>query len=461
MRFRPLVLWAAVAAAAALLMVLTDSHTVKAGTFNPSLEIIVNDPTPGVSSDITTKFSIPKGDVQFAGAVTFLPRDWGIVEGKKVPIGAPVGKVTAQATLGLVNGACDQDLPVEFEMFNASLDPNDKVAFYDDLDQNNTDDFADDKDNNGLWDAIDKYPDFLPRLFDDVPIRRSAGVSIVASTPVLLQFLIFPPGTIVSKTVDLPHDESLGYPTVTVLQAVGDREAIPQPGPITDFCTPLTSEVLTLGKTEFDGKEYPLLFNPLDSKQTFTFISAGQRDADGDGFENSLDTCPYDKNVGNPRVAYIGDADNDGLDAVCDPNDDPEKQGTNSDHDGDGYLNRGDNCPLLANGEAETNQKDSDLDQIGDVCDKNSTSADTEGQLILEQPTQEITIGSGSGSGGVAPECKDWCYQLGEGTAKDQGGGGGGGGGSSTVIIIVIVVIVAVLVLGGGAFFALRRRGGA
>lgn len=475
---RPLALWAVVAAAAALVFVTGGSGTARAsdistepeasvpGTFNPKLEIKLEDPTPGAYSNLLTSFSIPKGDVQFAGAVTFLPREWGIVKGEKVPVGAPVGKVTAEATLGLVNGACDQDLPVEFDMYNASLDPKDTVAFYDDTDGNNTDDFADDKDNNGLWDAIDKYPDFLPRLFDRVPIRRSAGVSIVASTPVLLQFLIFPPGTIVSKNIDLPHDESLGYPSVTVLQAVGDTEATPQPGAITDFCTPLVSEVVTLGKTEFEGKEYPLLINPTDGEYTFNFISAGQRDADGDGFENSFDSCPYDKNVGDPRVSYVGDADNDGLDAVCDPNDNPEKGGTNSDQDGDGYLNRQDNCPLIANGELETgpggNQHDKDLDQIGDLCDKNPDNADTEGKLILEQPTVKVTVGAGgSGPGSVSDKCTpDICYQLGKENGSTSGGGGGDGG-SSTAIIIVVVVIAAVVVLAGGAFFALRRRSGA
>ncbi len=479
MKLRPLALWAVVAAAATLVFVTGGSDTARAGdintdadvssapgTFSPKLEIKLEDPAPGAYSNLLTSFSIPKGDVQFAGAVTFLPQEWGIVKGDKVPIGAPVGKVTAEATLGLVNGACDQDLPVEFEMFNASLNDKDTVAFYDDTDGNNTDDFADDKDNNGLWDAIDKYPDFLPRLFDTVPIRRSAGVSIVASTPVLLQFLIFPPGTIVSKNIDLPHDKELGYPSVTVLQAVGDTEATPQPGAITDFCTPLVSEVVTLGKTEFEGKEYPLLINPTDGEYTFNFISAGQRDADGDGFENSFDTCPYDKNVGDPRVAYVGDADNDGLDAVCDPNDNPDQGGTNSDQDGDGYLNRQDNCPLIANGELETgpggNQHDKDLDQIGDLCDKNPDNADTEGKLLLEQPTVKITVGAGgSGPGSVSDKCtSDICYQLGKESGPTTGGEGGGGG-SSTAIIIVVVVIAAIVVLAGGAFFALRRRSGA
>ncbi len=85
--------------------------------------------------------------------------------------------------------------------------------------------------------------------------------------------------------------------------------------------------------------------NPSDGKYTFGTFALGQRDADGDGYENSLDTCPLALNVGNPRITGDGDLDSDGLDAVCDPNDNVAG-GTNSDEDGDGYLNRQDNCPL-------------------------------------------------------------------------------------------------------------------
>jgi len=84
-------------------------------------------------------------------------------------------------------------------MLNASIDRNDTVSFNDTEkdDTDNTRDYAKDKDENGLYDAIDKYPDFIDRVFDTdnlQPIRRSAGIAIVAGIPVLLQFLVFEPG---------------------------------------------------------------------------------------------------------------------------------------------------------------------------------------------------------------------------------------------------------------------------
>lgn len=462
--------WGSAAVAALALVATLGSYDANAGTFNPKLEITVDDPAPEATSDISVAFSIPDGDVMFAGAVTFYPNDWGIVKGSEIPVGTRVGTVNADATLGLINSSCDQALPVEFEMYNASLNNKDTVAFYDDTDGNNTDDFADDKDKNGLWDAIDKYPDFMDRIFYEdknnngvkdegeppiVPFRRSAGVSIVASTPVLLQFVIFPPGTKVSNRVDLPNDKELGFPSVTVLQAIGDPDAVPKPGSITDFCSPLTSTISIQGKTD-DGQ--PLFYNPQNGTYKFNAISAGQRDGDGDGFENGLDTCPYVKNVGNPRIRNEGDADSDGLDAACDPNDNPDTGGTNSDQDGDGYLNAQDNCPLVANGETDaTNQVDDDLDQIGDACDKDPTVAD--GELILQQPVQEIKIGDGTGARGPSTACGDKCASPdAPATTSDSGGSDGGGGGGSSAIIIVIAIIAAVVVLGGGAFLFMRKR---
>jgi hypothetical protein len=168
---------------------------VEAGTFNPVLEISITDPIPEISSEITVDFNLTKGDVQFGGVVAFIPQEWGIVKGEEIPVGAVVGHLESRATLGLVGSACNQELPVEFDMLNASIDRSDTVSFNDtnkdDIDT--TRDYAKDVNpENGMYDAIDKYPDFIDRVFDAPrplqPIRRSAGISIVAGIPVLLQF---------------------------------------------------------------------------------------------------------------------------------------------------------------------------------------------------------------------------------------------------------------------------------
>ena len=434
----------------ALIAFLAVAYPSDAQTFNPTLDVTLDDTTPEVASGFTVDFALPKDNVQFAGLVQFIPRDWGIVRGDQIEIGTDVGNLEAAATLGLIGGACNSDLPVVFEFKNASLDTGDTVSF-DDADDNGTADFAEDKDDNGLIDAVDKYPSFLNSVFEDLqPLKRTAGMTIVAGIPVLLQFLIFEPGTEISD--EIPSDAELGFPTVTILQNIGDDDAEPQPGAITDFCAPLTTINVTFG-TSPDGQQ--LFVNPQDGTYTYTTIALGQRDADGDGFENSLDTCPFTVNVGDPKVANSGDLDSDGLDAACDPNDDLATGGTDSDEDADGYLNRQDNCPLVANGQAEDNQADEDLDQIGDACDPNPTVAD--GELSSARLESVIIIGDGTGPGGPpsAEACPD-CFVVGEdGTVRPDGDDDSNTG---VIIAIIIAVVVAVAVIGGGAAMMMRRR---
>ena len=423
-----------------------------AQTFNPDLAVSTASMEPETSSDIITNFDTSIGDVNFAGLVAFIPPEWGVVPGDKIPIGASIGSLESQVTLGLINSPCNQALPVVFDMMNASLDRNDTVSF-DDLDDDLTPDFAQDADGNGIDDAIDHYPDFINRIFDDQqPIRRAAGITLIAGTAVLLQFLIFEPGTFFDELI--PNDEELGYPSVTLLQNIGDPELVPAPGVITDFCTPLTTINLSFGETA-DGDQ--IMVNPQNGTYTFTTIALGLRDADGDGYENLLDTCALVPNVGDPRIPFDGDLDGDGLDAACDPNDDAATGGINSDEDADGYPNRADNCPLDPNGEQEDNQADEDEDQIGDACDPNPTVAD--GELLSVRLESVVSIGDGTGDGGPpsAEACPD-CYVLGQ--SSSTGGDDDDGSNSGLIIGIIVAVIAAVVIIGGGAAMMMRRREG-
>ena len=454
MILKTLMRWGAVAAVLTFVMVASKADPVGAQTFNPVAGITVTDPTPETPSDLVANLDLPSGDVQFAATVAFIPPEWGIIPGDKIPIGAPVGTLTSKAVLGLINSACNQELPIEFAMMNASLDLSDTVSMEDE-DDNLTVDFAEDADGNGLDDAIDHWPEFITRIVDQVPIRRVAGITLVAGTAVLLQFLIYEPGTLIDDLI--PNDPELGYPSVTFLQNAGDPDAVPSPGVITDFCTPLTVLNTTLGET-VDGD--PVMVNPQNGTYTFTTYLLGQRDADGDGYENSLDTCALIVNVGNPRITLDGDADGDGLDAACDPNDDPAAQGTDSDEDADGYPNRQDNCPLDPNGEreGEDNQADEDSDQIGDACDPNPMDAD--GDLSAVTLEAEVIIGDGTGPGGPpsAEACPD-CFVF----NLDGSSSGDDDGGSDTGLIIIIIAaaIAAVVIIGGGATMMMRRREGA
>lgn len=482
----------------AIVLLLGSADSARAD-FNPTLDVTIENPAPEANSNQTVDFNLPSGDVNFGGVVAFVPREVGIVPGDQIPIGAVVGQLTSGATLGLINGACNNALTVEFTFLNSSIDPTDTVPFLD-ADDNNTPDFVEDKDNSGLPDAFEKYPDFITRVLDDVPgdevgqplqpIRRSAGITIVAGVEVLLQFLIFEPGTFINENI--PNDEELGFPTVTLLQNAGDPTQDPIPSAITDFCTPLTTnntsfaiskdnpctdesvptdqldplcevtgavfDIPEVATTTPDESGTVLFTNPQDGTYTFTTLSVGLRDADGDGLENLLDTCAFVANVGDARIGGDGDEDNDGLDAACDPDDSV----TNSDEDLDGFLNRQDNCPLDPNGENEDNQRDTDNDQIGDACDPNPDSADTEGELTIVRLTKEVIFGTGEGEGGPpsAEACPN-CFVIGgDGGAADGGGDDDGGLSTGAIIGIIIAVIAGVAVVGGGILYATTRRSG-
>ncbi|MDO8615748.1 MAG: thrombospondin type 3 repeat-containing protein [Dehalococcoidia bacterium] len=460
------------------------SRSDGAATFDPQLSASVTDASAGAASDVTVGFDVPAWDVNFAAVVIYIPAAWHVTPGGDIPINARVGELNAEATLGLINGACATRLPVEFDMRNASIDANDTVSFLD-ADGNGTQDFAEDGDGNGVLDGIDHYPDFISRIVPGPqPISRSAGITFVAGIPIFLQFLVFEPATVIIPIAGLTDNPATGYPSVTLLQNIGDPAATPVPFVITDFCSPLSVVNVSYGMTRADGGggsgggEVSLRNPAAAGTYTFTSVALGQRDADLDGYENGLDTCPLAPNVGNPRETGSGDADNDGLDAACDPNDSPSdvvfgdvecngglsigdaqkiarklislavsqepgcaeigsvdgtifgdvdcsgsltigdaqkvarklinlavtqetgctaighrEAGTNSDQDGDGYLNRQDNCPLVVNGESEDNQRDVDMDQIGAACDPDDTVPT--GDLIPAVKTADVQIGGG------------------------------------------------------------------
>jgi len=285
-----------------------DAAATAAGA--PEFNITVANGTPKVPSDLTFEVNLADGDVNFASVVRFVPGDWGILHGDEIPVGAEVGNVHADVTVGLIGSPCNQVLPVEFTMLNATLDQTNSIDFGAEEEGHPLIyDWAEDSDGNGIIEAVDRWPEFIFRTLkntEEEPIRRSAGMIILASIPVLLQFVTFPPGTFILDSI--PDDPALGYPTVVLLQNLGDPQIDPVPGPITDFCTPLASVATFFGVTkdntdtaDVDESGVTLLVNPLDGTYEFTLASTGQRDADGDGYENSLDTCPLDPTLAIPE----------------------------------------------------------------------------------------------------------------------------------------------------------------
>ncbi len=87
-------------------------------------------------------------------------------------------------------------------------------------------------------------------------------------------------------------------------------------------------------------------------------VVADCRDDDGDGVVDRGDNCP---GVHNPRQT---DTDGDGIGDACDDVDD-SPDGTDGDTDGDGIDDEDDNCPAHPN----AGQGDQDGDGVGDACD--------------------------------------------------------------------------------------------
>jgi hypothetical protein len=265
---------------------------------------------------------------------------------------------------------------------------------------------------NGLPASVDRYPAYLNSIFDPdfinygadgipdgtfndtdsdtngadppvQPIARYRGGQLVSTTLVELDLVIFEPGAL-AAAFDAPHPFSqlsadLGYTTVTVLQ---NPTATAAPSAITDFCADLTTLTTVWGEARDnpcnvatggslaspcnttiginDGLAVPAGNNGRDRSRTPSSAGTGfyggygqsLRDADGDGYENQLDTCPFVNNTQNPKLT--SGADGDMIDPACDPT--PAANTNTGNHDLDlgannqDWQNAGDNCPLVANG---------------------------------------------------------------------------------------------------------------
>ncbi len=367
------------AAALAVSLLWMGGHGAQAGSFNPTATWSVANTVADTPSDITLDVEIPEGDVLYSLAISFWPTDWQITPSSEVGLGVQRGTVDAVAGMGLLNSPCNTPVPMYWDTsLNATTDKSQTVTHEDGFEDSNGD---------GNIDFIDMYPDFNDRILGPAqPFMREAGLADLAGMKILSQFLYYEPGATIAGQA---QDPTLGYPVVGLVADIGDPEDVPDPS-IAARCTPFTATVVSFGTAE-DGTV--LLKTPKEAgTYTFSYLYVGQRDADDDGHENTLDPCPLTADADwDPRAASAvgpGDADGDGLPSSCDPDDnDP-----NNDEDGDEYLNRADNCPLVANGVAEDNQGDSDFDGIGDACDPNPDDAESEGEAPESLLSQDVTI---------------------------------------------------------------------
>jgi hypothetical protein len=421
-------------------------------------------------SDIKTTFGIGLNDAcepftsaavnqwNSAGLIYFTPAEWHVAKDADIPDGTKVGSFSSKAVLGLLNNTCHTVLPVNFDLFDGTINRNGPKV--DEKPEGQPDRLAPMRDNvpqDGIPDAALAWPSYLDAVADKAGmdlsklVARFVGVNVtaVAQTSVVLNFLIFQPGAKVSDKIVL--DPRLGYPAVTILQDPS-TSASPQ-DPVSDFCAPLWTEGSlfgTAGGATFRG-------NPPDGTYDLVTYVNPAPDADNDGIENALDPCPVTPNASgfDPRaqtpVQNPGDQDGDGMPDDCDPHP-TTKSGcnartgiSNTDEDCDGWQNRGDNCPLVKN----EDQADDDGDGIGDACDTGTTNgitlhvSETDGQNLPVCKVTQVTIGAG-GAAPVDPQTLAPCNPqagvptatpvptitpVGQTPSPTPAGGGGGGGG--------------------------------
>jgi hypothetical protein len=388
--------------AVALFLTSSPQGEAQATSFTPVLETRVHNAVPGANAEVSTWFRIPAENANFSAVVTFTPSEFFVASDADVPDGAYVANVIDDATLGLLNGPCVDPVQVSFQMLEATTDRSRTV--------NLIDGFSD-SDGNTLPDAVDRYPDYLNILYPDIaPRARMYGQSRPAGVDITLNFIVFEPGTALPGLP--PFDPSLGYPSVTIL----NDPTFDMGSAITDFCPPLgvTRNVFGVSldnpATPADESGVVVRANPsAEGDHVFSAYVRSNWDADDDGIENKLDTCPFDANTGSPlEPPGSGDDDRDGLDNSCDPT---LTENTNrGDHDGDTILNRGDNCPLVA----DPFGFDADGDGIGDLCDPNPDTPD--GHAHETMLTSAVTIGSGPSPAAVP--------QAGESSPSANGGQG-------------------------------------
>jgi hypothetical protein len=353
---------------AAVIALVIATAAIVSASFSPTASSELSSTDSSEPVDITTNFEVPAGDVNYDATADFTPMEcddgvpgFFVAADADVPDGTKVAELSSNATLGLTITPCNINLGVDFDLVDATTDTSNSFvdAGVPDVGPGMPGAWNGyDMMPSGNMRAVDQYPGFLLDLYPGVePRARYFGwTEVPPPFPpglfVILQFLVFEPGQCPAG-YSCPID--WGYPSISVLNIPNAPASASSP--LGDFCSSLTTETIVFGEAD----SYPVRTNPAyEATCTFHNWSRGLPDADGDGYENGIDTCPFNVNIDtNPR-ANLG-PDTDAIDGSCDP----QPAVNNTDYDLDNFANNADNCPLVAN----EDQLDTDGDGIGDVCD--------------------------------------------------------------------------------------------
>jgi hypothetical protein len=404
------IITALAATLALVLIVAAGGHdSVKATTFSPTFVVSLSSSAVSANANITLEREIDSPQSRDARHVSFIPSAFGVATGASIPTGAIVGQIALEDSESTSNGSCSNASFLVYDLLDASTNTADTVADSPRLPSASWPGFND-TNANTLPDAVDKYPNFLNSVYPGLtPRARSYGSLPAAQAGInrVVNVLTFEPGTNLPGMS--PMSASLGYVVVLVRQ---DPTAPAASSTISDVCSVSRYTRQDLGLTNNNpataANEGGVVHrtNPA-ANGSYPFFDYGQsaRDLDNDGIENPLDSCASVSTPSwNTRAPDpLNDPDSDGIPGKDDPaageqlqpgtGCDPTPLTANNDHDGDGYLNRQDNCPVVANGVSQDNQADPDGDGIGNACDVVDTHGD--GHLHEVCVTDNETIGTG------------------------------------------------------------------
>ena len=307
--------------------------------------------------DVTVRAEWDAGESAPDRLTEFAPGGYTIAGGAETVTNTPVGGIRLSLTLGLSNSPCSTPAILDVVLYNVALpdnavDPSNSTNIAYPRSEGQPDRFGAwgvgsippdagpdtiiDAGGDGRADAASSpivyYPAHLLNYFGPVvPKAVYGGLSLLHGEWLPIYVVLFDAGMLP------PANAQMGQPFAYV---IGDPSAaISSPSVITDTCTPMSLTSMFRGNV--GGS--PRLTTPATSSTHFWMLqSVSRRDADQDGLDNLTDTCPT-----RPNAAV--DADLDGIDDACDA-----AVGSGGDDvDSDGFLNRQDNCPQVANGDSQ------------------------------------------------------------------------------------------------------------
>jgi hypothetical protein len=408
-------------------------------------------------ADQTVFLDLPTGEPNLSEVITMVPN--GVTIGA-LSAGTKVGGVHSHRTLGLINGACNSLLTVNFVLWNVALPNNPgNPRFSTNIAWPRAPGVVD---RFGRWkvgggthssnpplpadpewatgsdspiaptptgvnaDSISppimNYPIYLLDLFDPdfvpgvgdgsaqpiVPQAVYGALTLVAGNWLPLYFAQFGSGQLVG--LPPPYgliNANMGQPNVTVTD--DPTASIASPSSITDACSPLDVTTMLWGNPgAHPGNPGGVRsINPASAgTYLFSQYSASLRDLDQDSYENALDTCPKNAAPGEDPRTGGGDSNGNGIGNSCDTS------GSATDVDGDGFQNRGDNCPQVAN----PTQEESELgvspadrgprtDNIGDACDFGTVNTTQNGHSVTITLSPGVANGRWLTTTSMIPKC--------------------------------------------------------